>query len=68
MIVEVTDRMGDAQPLTVEDLECFLNIFIKIMADKFYKFYALKDYRKKLSDKIPAAHQIEALERLHELS
>jgi hypothetical protein len=66
--VEVTDRMSDAQPLTVEYLECFLNIFRKIMDDKFYKFYTLKDYRKKPSDKIPAAHQIEALERLHELS
>jgi hypothetical protein len=35
MIVEVTDRMGNAQPLTVEDLECLLNIFRKIMDDKF---------------------------------
>jgi hypothetical protein len=61
MIVEVTDRMGDAQPLAVEDLECFLNIFRRIMDGKFYKFYALLQYRKKPSDKIPAAHQIEAL-------
>jgi len=43
MMVEVTDRMSDAQPLTVEDLECFLNIFRIIMADDFYKFYVLKD-------------------------
>jgi hypothetical protein len=56
MIVEVTDRMGDAQPLTVEDLECFLNILRRIMDGKFYKFYALLHYRKKPSDKIPAAH------------
>lgn len=35
MIVEVSARMGDAQPLTVEDLECFLNIFRRIMDDKF---------------------------------
>ena len=66
MIVEVTDRMSDAQPLTVEDLECFLNIFRIIMDDKFDKFYNLRLYRNKPSDKIPAAHQIEALERLHE--
>jgi ATP-dependent helicase IRC3 len=65
MIVEVSDRMSDAQPLTVEDLESFLNLFRKIM-NEFYKDYRLLDYRKKLSDKIPAAHQIEALERLDE--
>jgi len=35
MIVEVIDRMGDAKPLTVEDLECLLNIFRRIMYDKF---------------------------------
>ena len=57
--------MSDAQPLTVEDLESFLNLFRKIM-NEFYKDYALKNYRNKPSDKIPAAHQIEALERLHE--
>lgn len=59
--------MSDAQPLTVEDLEYFLNVFRRIMDDKFYKFYkfyALRLYRNKPSDKIPAAHQIEALERL----
>jgi superfamily II DNA or RNA helicase len=66
MIVEVTDRMSDAQPLTVEDLEGFLNVFRRIIDDKFYKFYALRLYRNKPSDKIPAAHQIEALERLDE--
>ena len=69
MIVEVTDRMSDAQPLTVEDLECFLNVFRRIIDDKFYKFYkfyALRLYRNKPSDKIPAAHQIEVLERLDE--
>ena len=65
MIVEVTERMSAAQPLTVEDLEFFLNVFRKIM-NEFYKDYRLLDYRKKPSDKIPAAHQIEALERLHE--
>ena len=61
--------MSDAQPLTVEDLECFLNVFRRIMDDqfyKFYKFYALRLYRNKPSDKIPPAHQIEALERLDE--
>lgn len=66
MIVEVSDRMSDAQPLTVEDLECFLNVFRRIIDDKFYKFYALRLYRNKPSDKIPAAHQIEALERFDE--
>jgi superfamily II DNA or RNA helicase len=36
------------------------------ITDKFYKFYNLRLYRKQTSDKIPAAHQREALEKLHE--